>query len=152
MKKSVVSVPLALLLAVLFTWNADAGVLKIRPDELKPRNSTESYTATPEFAGGPVVVQATVNLPARVTLKRLIHFSSNGLEGKSAVTLYRVKMGEHSERMAETISDTQNYPDIEEVATSDITNPVILPGYTYYLVVLIVNNNTLFRGVKLVYQ
>jgi hypothetical protein len=132
----------------LLSPDAGAATVKIRPDQFQP----SSESVTPFSRVGPQKVWAIVNLPAGKTIKKLTFYACNGTGGTSEVTLARAKLGAAPEGLANAVWDTENYPQIETVTTTDITHPVIEAGYTYFILVEMGNDRSNFLGAQVTYQ
>jgi hypothetical protein len=145
----------AFLLLILFSPDAGAATLKIRPDQLLPVTSTDSYSALPAVGFSPATLQTTLTLPVGKTIKKLTVYaraSSPGGGGEANVALRRVKMGTSPEVLAHAMFEAVGETGIEVVTSTDIDSPIVASGYTYFLVVSLFGSGTELYGVQLTYQ
>ena len=138
------------------TLGAIAGVKTIKPDELKPANSTDTYVMFPNWvsSGSPtagVQLIAKVKLPVGKTVKKVTYYHRGNAGAYTYVMLQRFKMGEDAEIIS--FADSHNTGNTHVTVETTFANfPKIKSGYTYFIEVWCDNSNSYFEGVKITYK
>jgi len=148
-------IPMILITVALMTpVAAQAGSVKIWPDQLKPGmpwdgSSPEGYYQNwGEVRNGLFFAPLNLPLGARITKVTYYHLGYPG--GLTAAYIERQKMGAYSE----SVADGGSIDDSGEIILVDVPvvgDRIIRPGYRYYIIVRPANNLSFVKGVIINY-
>jgi hypothetical protein len=148
-------IPLVLVTVVLMTPGIDqAGSSKditIWPDELRPTEFNE-FSWVDSSGVGPGSFYAPIKFPVGVKLMSLnyYHFGYEGKEAYTRAILFRVKMGNHPEVIADVDANFSN-GEIIQVGAAIANTAIVKQGYRYYVVVHCNTTYSMVMGVKVLY-
>lgn len=156
MKKLVAGAMLMLAMVCFSAICSEAGVRKIRPDQLLPMDTSFQYFQTPSmiFAiGSYAQFYAVVKLPVGKTIKKLTYYHKGWGSPVTIVTLNRSRMGEADVGVA-TKSENDSSSTVIPVVTTDIDPAYkkIKRGYTYYVYVYSKNEDSEIHGIEIYYK
>ena len=145
-------IPMLLISVALMTpVVAQAGSIKIWPDQLKPMVPSGPYQQTISIACNGTFY-APLNLPvgAKITKVTYYHYGEAAPAGTS-LGIFRLKMGNAREQLAGEAStdSTAAIIPVDLPITGDLS---IRAGYRYYVGIVSDNENSFFMGAKINYQ
>ncbi len=137
--------------ALLVPAVAQAGSIKIWPDQLKPVIPSAPYQqSVPAVCNGIFYAPLTLPVGAMITKITYYHMGQTTPSGTS-LYIFRLKMGGHREQLAGGTS-TDSTGEIIRVNVPTPADSTIRAGYRYYIGINSINENSNFMGVKITYQ
>jgi hypothetical protein len=149
-------IPMVLITVALMvpTIAGAAGSIKIWPDQLKPQEPSSGYSQTfLEVCNGVFNTPLTPPVGARITKITYYHRGYSG--AFTALYIYRVKMGDVTEDVAMQVSDDSTgeiIPVDVPISVDPPGDPIIRPGYRYYIHAELLNDSSCILGVKISYK
>ena len=148
-------IPMVLIAVALMTPAvAQAGSIKIWPDQLRPAEPSSGYYQDFfEIRNGVFNTPLTLPVGARITKITYYHRGYSG--GSTALYIYRVKMGSAPEDVAMQASDDSSgdiIPLDVPISVDPPGDPIIRPGYRYYIHAELANDSSCILGVKITYR
>ena len=149
----------ALLFISTVPYNAEAGTVRIYPDQFKPVNPSNPDNAQMPVAlyggSGPAQYCAIAKLPVGKSVKRLVAFhSSNVGTSRSSVRLLRSRFGpceQPSQDLAEVECSGFTGGPVIALHRADISYAEVRAGFRYWVLVDLAPGNNL-HGVKVKYE
>ena len=133
---------------------AQAATMKIWPDQLKPELPNSGYYQNFfEVRNGTFFTPLALPVGARITKITYYHRGYSG--AASSLYIYRVKMGGIPEDVAMGASDDSTgeiIPVDVPISVDPPGDPIIRPGYRYYIHAELLNDSSCILGVKISYK
>jgi hypothetical protein len=144
-------IPILLISVALMTPTiAEAKSIKIWPDQLILPDPSSGYVQSIWDVRN-ASFYAILNLPSGATITKITYYHRSNSGGTTSVIVQRMKMGGQPETIAdvESADSTGLIIPVNGVPTGD---PVIRPGYRYYMEVYSPDISSSVLGVKITYQ
>ncbi len=137
--------------ALLVPAVAQAGSIKIWPDQLKPVIPSSPYQQSVSVVCNGIFY-APFTLPVGATITKITYYHmGQTTPAGTSLNIFRLKMGGHREQLAAGNS-TDSTGEIVPVDVPTPTDSTIRAGYRYYIGIMSTNENSNFMGVKITYQ
>ena len=146
-------IPISLITVALMvpTIAGAAGVIKIWPDQLKPKEPNREYHQNIEIACNNIFY-TPLTLPPGATIAKITYYHRGmASPAQTWFYIYRVKMG----HIAETLGSGSSADSTTVIIPVDVSvtgDPIIRKGYRYMIQVGSDYDASLIQGVKIDYQ